>query len=340
MTVATSAAGPSVDAGRGRGRRYVSAVVVVVLLVVAAIAVGLRWIVRDDSWVIVATAAAPYLMAGAPAALVVAALDRHRLLGAVAAVVTVVVGATQLPLLGAARPPPDALSLTMMTANLELGSADAAALLRLIERHRVDVLTTQELTKPEVERLRSAGMDRLLPYAATDARPGAAGVGIWSRYPLRDVHRLGSFHFAFVTARVDVATLKFAPTVVATHMPGPWPQSARNWAHDLSALPGTLRGLGHGAGAVLVGGDLNATFDMRRFRALLRGGFHDAAAQSGAGYRATYPGDTWLPPLIAIDHVLTYHAVATSARPVRLPGSDHRAVVVGVALPRAGAPAH
>lgn len=329
---------------RGRRGRYpgvpgVGTVLLVILLVVASTAIGLRLVLLDDSWVIAATAAAPYLMLGAPAALVVAALGRRRLLAALAAIVTVLAATTQLPLFGAAPAPAPAAaaSLTMMTANLKLGSADAAALRRSVEQHHVDLLTTQELTPPELDRLRTAGLDRLLPYAAADARPGAAGVGIWSRYPLGDVHRVDSFHFAFVTARVDAPTLTFAPTVVATHMPGPWPQSADYWARDMAALPGTLRRIADaaGAGAVLVGGDLNATFDCRRFRSLLHGGFHDAAAQSGAGLRATYPGNTWVPPLIAIDHVLTYHAVATGVQAVPLPGSDHRALLVRVSLPRA-----
>lgn len=314
------------------------AVVVVVLLVLALTAIVLRLLVVDQSWVVVATVAAPYLMLGAPAALVIAAFDRRWLLAVIAAVVTVIAATTQLPLLVAARPSADSAGLTMLTANLRLGTADAAALVRIVQQHHVDVLTTQELTQPEAERLRSAGLDRVLPYAATDVRRGAGGVGVWSRYPLGHVDRIESYHFAFVTARVDVPSLTSPPTVVATHMPGPWPQSAANWAHDIAALPGTLRGLSRtaGSGAVLVGADLNATYDLRRFRALLRGGFHDAAAQSGAGLRGTYPGDTWVPPLIAIDHVLTYHAVATSARPVTLPGSDHRALLVHIALPRAG----
>ncbi len=80
----------------------------------------------------------------------------------------------------------------------------------------------------------------------------------------------------------------------------------------------------------MVAGDFNATVDHAQFRALLTDGYHDAAEQCGAGYLASYPADRWLPPLIAIDHLLTKHATATSAATVALPGSDHRGILVGV----------
>ena len=56
------------------------------------------------------------------------------------------------------------------------------------------------------------------------------------------------------------------------------------------------------------------------------------AEQSGAGYLASYPTDRWFPPVIAIDHVLTNHASATSASTLSLPGSDHRGLLVHVRL--------
>jgi endonuclease/exonuclease/phosphatase (EEP) superfamily protein YafD len=87
------------------------------------------------------------------------------------------------------------------------------------------------------------------------------------------------------------------------------------------------------AAPVLVGGDFNATWDNEQFRDLLTDGFHDAAAQAGAGIVRTYPSNAWHPPVIGIDHVLTRHAVATSLHTVRLERSDHLAVVARVSVP-------
>jgi endonuclease/exonuclease/phosphatase (EEP) superfamily protein YafD len=81
---------------------------------------------------------------------------------------------------------------------------------------------------------------------------------------------------------------------------------------------------------VIVAGDFNATVDMKPFRRLLHNGFRDAAEQSGAGLVATYPADSAIPPLIGIDHILTFNSTARDARSVRIPGSDHLGVMAYV----------
>ena len=78
---------------------------------------------------------------------------------------------------------------------------------------------------------------------------------------------------------------------------------------------------------------MNSTTDMRPFRALLHDGYRDAAEQSGAGIKPTFPADTRLPPLVAIDHILTRDCAATSLRTLAIPGSDHRGLVVTVTVP-------
>jgi endonuclease/exonuclease/phosphatase (EEP) superfamily protein YafD len=90
-----------------------------------------------------------------------------------------------------------------------------------------------------------------------------------------------------------------------------------------------------GCDPMIVGGDFNATPDTVQFRTILGAGFADAADQAGAGSTRTYPADRWYPPLIAIDHVLSRNGpVATDLRTVAIKGSDHRALVVRVAVPR------
>jgi endonuclease/exonuclease/phosphatase (EEP) superfamily protein YafD len=86
-------------------------------------------------------------------------------------------------------------------------------------------------------------------------------------------------------------------------------------------------------GCAIVTGDFNATLDMRPFRDLLSDGYRDAAEQSGAGRTPAFPADSWLPPMIAIDHILTRHCRATSLRTLEIPGSDHRGIVASVTIP-------
>ena len=144
---------------------------------------------------------------------------------------------------------------------------------------------------------------------------------------------------AFISAQVRVTGVSMNPTVVVAHIPGPWPYPIDDWRRDLDRLPTTLREIAERAdrGAVIVAADVNSTTDMRPFRALLHDGYRDAAEQSGAGIKPTFPADTRLPPLVAIDHILTRDCAATSLHTLAIPGSDHRGLVVTVTVPQSSA---
>jgi hypothetical protein len=170
-------------------------------------------------------------------------------------------------------------------------------------------------------------------------RGGSAGVGVWSRFPLNETERIGGYTFALVSAPIRITGISIDPSVVVVHLPGPWPPPIDDWRRDIEQLPATLRDVADvaGAGCVIVASDLNSTMDMRPSRRLLRNGYRDAAEQSGAGIKPTFPAASRLPPLIAIDHVLTRSCTATSLRTIRIPGSDHRGLVATVTIPRSPA---
>ena len=81
-------------------------------------------------------------------------------------------------------PGPGALTLRVLSLNVLGGSADPAAVVQAVERHRVDVLVVQELTPGMVDRLTDADTGTLLPYRHLDPRPRANGTGLWARWPL------------------------------------------------------------------------------------------------------------------------------------------------------------
>ncbi len=278
------------------------------------------------------SAFSPYLMLGAPLAVIVLAVSREWLGAVVALVVTAVAVATQVPLYTSSDPPAQAATLVTMTSNLRIGGADPASVVAAARRHNVDVLMLQELTPEEQQRLESAGLDRLLPYHLSDPRSAATGTGLWSRYPLTEKVTRTDFSWAFVTAEVRIPGAAKPVSLAALHMPGPYPNSVL-WHHDIAHLPSVLSTLGGGSGTVVVGGDFNATPDLHQFRELLTHGYADGADQAGAGMTRTYPSNSSLPPMIAIDHVLTRDAVATAADTVKIAGTDHRALVVRVAIP-------
>ena len=47
----------------------------------------------------------------------------------------------------------------------------------------------------------------------------------------------------------------------------------------------------------------------------------------------THPADIWLPPVFAVDHVLTRGCVPTAVRTLAIKDSDHRALVADLQLP-------
>ena len=326
---------------RGVLRRALSHVRMrVVAQVVAALglAAGLfgliaHFITPGRSVVLGFAAFSPYLMAGSLLALLVYVLLKQRELGVVALVVVLVAISTQWRLFVAADRYRDGVSVVVMTSNLRLGHADAGSVVSAVRRHHVDVLMLEELTPAEQDLLNQAGLDRLLPHHVSDPRGGAAGTGLWSRFTLTATTTRKDFVFAFVTARADVPGVVDQPVLAAAHMPGPWPASGQ-WHHDIARLPGVLRTIDPGR-SMIFGADLNATPDVTQFRRVLHAGVDDAAQQAGAGITRTFPSDAWYPPLIAIDHVLTRKAIARRVETVEIRGSDHRALLVTVQLPRA-----
>ena len=308
---------------------------VVVLLLAAVAVTGLllrRW-TPTTWWGLGLVAGSPYLLLAAPLGVLIAVLRRRRVVALIAVVATVLGVVTQARLytsddVTGAR----VRTLSVMTLNLRLGEADPAAVVAAVRRDDVDVLMLQELTTQEQAALQKAGLDRLLPHHVSRPRVAAEGTGLWSRFPLRDARALPQLTFATVAARVMVPGVALPPTMVALHLAGPVPDTAE-WRQDVTTLPSVLDPLPADA-PVIVGGDFNATPDNIRFRALLSGGYQDAADQAGAGMTRTYPAGRWYPPLLAIDHVLTRDASATGAATISITGSDHRGLLVTAALPR------
>ncbi|WP_431237384.1 endonuclease/exonuclease/phosphatase family protein [Mycolicibacterium aichiense] len=111
---------------------------------------------------------------------------------------------------------------------------------------------------------------------------------------------------------------------------GGWQTSINDAKEVLEELASTA---GHAA-AVIIAGDFNSTPNMQQYRDLLTNGYRDPADQTGAGFVPTFPADSWLPPALAIDHVLTRAATATSLSAVTVAGSDHRALLTTVQIPK------
>jgi endonuclease/exonuclease/phosphatase (EEP) superfamily protein YafD len=308
-------------------------VVGLVAFVVAAAALTSRYLPITNHVVLLTAALSPYSTLSAALAALSLMLARRRALALVAVSLTVATLAVQLPLYrGSAATRVAGAQLRVISANLYEGRADPSALVRSAGE-RADVFVTQELTPQEAGRLSAAGLDAIFPYRWLDPRDEASGVGLWSRSPLRDARRIGGYRFALLSAQVEVPGTATAPTVVAAHIPAPWPIDG--WLRELDRLPATLLEVAEqtSGGSTIVAADLNSTTDMRPFRDLLRNGYQDAAEQSGAGLQPTFPANQGLPPVVAVDHVLTRNCTAASLRTFAIPGSDHRGLAATITLP-------
>ncbi|MED7926089.1 endonuclease/exonuclease/phosphatase family protein [Nonomuraea sp. LP-02] len=315
-------AGGAIAPSRPR-RRWAGRLVVAVSVVFAAgTAVRLGGL-ESGALLVPLVSFTPYFALAALLTLGLAAAVRSRAATAVMLAVCVCLAWCVVPRAVASAAPAEGRPLRLLTANLNGGRADAETIVGLVRDHDVDVLSLQELTFAEQERLRAAGLESLLPYqVAKPATWGPVGSGIYARHPLRE--RIGLFQP--VGHHMPVAEVALpggqAVEVVVVHPVAPVPSTVPEWHAGVATLPPAPA---TGPPRILAG-DFNATLDHAVFRGLLDTGYTDAAAATGQGLVPTWPMRR-LPPLVAIDHVLTDdRAGAVAVRIHDLPGSDHRAL--------------
>lgn len=295
---------------------------------------GLGWwsrsVVARSPFLIGVAALSPYLIAvGAVVAASIFGVARNMVGLAAAAASLVALGCVQAPLYLASDAPPGP-RVVVMAANLRIGSGSAQSVMSAVRDRHVDVLMLEELTESEQRRLIRAGLDTELPWHVSQPHPLYAGTGLWSRLPLAATDVRSGFTNALVTATTLPTSAVPMMRLVAVHASGPFPNPSA-WLRDMTALR-ALESSEKGTVPTVIAGDFNATPDTPQFQKLLRDGFADAADQAGAGYIPTFPSDEPFPPLITIDHVLTYRATATQVTTLTIPGSDHRALIARIAV--------
>ncbi|MGV0605291.1 endonuclease/exonuclease/phosphatase family protein [Mycolicibacterium sp. XJ1904] len=315
--------------------RVPATVLAVLAFALAFVGLVSRYLPVDNEIVLVLASASPYLTAAALASMALFAVARRWAATILAATLCVVMLAVLAPrYLGPEKTSVASVALRVLTANLGMGGADPRAVVTLASS-AADVLVVQEMTPQAAEAMSAAGLDRVFAHRAIDPRPSADGIGVWSRHPIVAPGAIEGYQMPMLSTRIRVPAVRFDVTVLAVHLAAPWAQPLRWFSDDIARLPETLRALADtaGSGAVVVAGDLNATYDMSPFRRLLDEGYRDAAEQAGAGLVRSYPSRPWLPSVVGIDHVLLRNCAASSAYTVEVPGSDHRGLAAIVDIP-------
>jgi endonuclease/exonuclease/phosphatase (EEP) superfamily protein YafD len=278
----------------------------------------------------------PYMGAASLIPLVVAlALRRWRVATAALAVCVAFAFALAPRALPGPQPGVDGPQIRVMASNVYVGAGDMATIVALVREQRVDLLALEELPPEALERLRRLGLKRLLPYWNADARPRAGGSALFSRFPIEKRKPYNSLD-GNGEPRALIRVPGARPIdMQVIHPPPPIHDWTPMWRHMLSELPKPDRGSGE---LRLLAGDFNATLDHQQLRDLLSGddGYVDAADATGKGYVTTWPADRDFPPEITIDHVLIDPRMRAEEVAVKVvPGSDHRAVIATVRVPRA-----
>lgn len=288
---------------------------------------------------LVLAASFPYVPLIALGALILSALRRKKLLSVVGVVLLTLSVAIQVPWPELGRTSDTgapSTGLRVLSSNIQKGEVDTAAFVSLAV-DSADIITMSELTAEAAARFREGGLRKTFPYSILIPLPGAGGMGLWSRYPLRELPA-SKYGSNFIAARVRVPGVRDDPLVASVHLMSPLAGGANTfaqWQHRITAAKSEFADYAETAGpaAVIIAGDFNATPDMHQFRDLLDVGYRDAVLQTGAGFSPTYSPHPAVPPLITIDHVLTRNSIAESIHTVDIPGSDHRALLATVAVP-------
>ena len=270
------------------------------------------------------------------AVLAVAAVLRRRRLGLVAGALVVGHLLVLAPALGAAELPAGAAAaprLRVVTANLYVLNPDPAAAGRALRDLQPDVLVVPELSPDGMAGLRESGLLDDLPHSVVELGTREETVGLFSRLPLADpsTHPVGGRELPRATltvAGVRVRLLTAHPLPPLSVLERIWQASLADLAQEAEdeELP------------VVVAGDLNSDRDHAVFRGLLDAGLRDAHDTVGRGLARTFPAAL---PLLQLDHVLVRDGAGgrltpLDAREVRVPGSDHLAVLVDLAVQPAG----
>jgi len=223
------------------------------------------------------------------------------------------------------------VELKLATCNLLWGNEEFDGFHRWLEAHEPDVVILQEISMDRRDTLLALEQ---YPYLYLSPEPDSWtpdtwGTGILSRLPFESVRDVPT---AFGRPPVEAVVRLGGPagprlTLRGTHTnrPGrPWRNEQRNEVLDTLAHASWVP-------ASVLAGDLNTTSTSPAFRRLLdTSGLSDS--RRGFGRQPTFE----LKGLVrlAIDHVLVGGDVRVLARETsELPGSDHRAVLVRLAIP-------
>ena len=274
----------------------------------------------------------PFWMIVAFAVGVLAGFRRHWVQLGVAVAALATIGSLTLPALrsvGAAGVVAKTPRLRVFTSNLFVSNSRYDEMADAIMAADADVIVLVELTPWFVDRLRIRGVLDRYPNQILDPRSDSTGTGIIARVAVMDssTRTIGQYSAPSITVQLDGRTL----TIVAAHPLPPSSQTGpKPWVGYFHALHEVAAAA---TDEFVVTGDFNATRWHRPFARLLDGTLRDAHETVGKGLTMSWPA-RWLPVrIMRLDHLLATRGVAiVKVDNIAMPGSDHTAFVVDLAM--------
>lgn len=317
-----------------------------VLYCLSVVAAVILFVVEPERWwVALLNAFAPLLFLPLALLLPVALVSRSPGLR----VATIVTLAIFVLLFGRLFVPGSAIvavgtDLRVATLNQRFDNRDTAAVLAAIRSQRADLVAVQELS-PAVAQAIEQQFAGEFPYRLLDPSDGPGGLGVISRYPLKEESRVRGVRSQRVTVDLDGRQVQ----IVNVHVHRGRIQTARLGPVPVPRSYDTLRQyaqarslaeeLGGTAEPLIVLGDFNAS-DRDPAYAVMAEHFRDAYRATTAGFGFTFPnrkqlGPVFVPfPLIRIDYVWTNQAIVPAAAKVVCDnnGADHCMLVANLVV--------
>ncbi len=300
---------------------------------IAVAAVAALLVTQYASWtstreVVALQALTPYLVLPAfPVAALALVARRWSLAGASGAIAVVFVTLCW-PLLFPKRQPAVSAGATpvrVFHGNLLYANPRPEDVPRALAALDADVFAFTEYTAEHASIVLASTLAHEYPYRIEYPKPGSGGSAIWSRYPLSEIDAPD----LRVRSSAAVVDSPEQVTLFVVHLPSPM-ASLGEWRDELGRLALLVTA---GAPAMVIG-DFNASYWHPQFRDVLDAGWRDAHQMTGRGFSSSWPTDIApMPPFVRIDHALVNDGlVVTNVDDIDVPGSDHRGLLVDVAV--------
>lgn len=202
----------------------------------------------------------------------------------------------------------------LRVASLNLGKATPGEALPPLVAQKPDVIVLEEVTLANRDAV-TASLAKAYPHHTETGT-----VAIFSRFPLSGTEpvdiRIGWTRAIAGTVKTDDGPVR----VYAAHVASVRADQTAERDRTLAALAAAAHG--DPSPRLVLAGDLNTSTTDRQFAVLAP--LRDTQQQAGAGFGFTWPAAL---PVVRPDHILERGMTTSRSWVVRVPGSDHRAVL-------------